>query len=217
MGTTKYDKDFDEMLEGKTFEGVLASDYLKADFTDDELEKLTKKELINLFAKAFVVICSELSESSKQLSESSKQRDEYMKLMEKLISHYQIYPHLTNVGTTDLEIDLAKNKAELLQLSNQALSQLLKNLPQIKAKAKTSIPSKGGKARAEKDLRTKALRSIEEEDYPKIKKIMHLRGRRTEFANNMLSKYPVLANTSRILVLIDRLNKLEGITQRKIK
>ena len=168
MGDTKFDKDFDEMLEGKVFHGVLALDYLKAEITDKELEKLTKKELIKLFAKAFVVICSELSESSKQ-------KEKHNQLLTKLFSHYQIYPNLTKVGTTNLEIDQAKIEAENLQLKSQALSQLIKKLPQIKAKAKKSIPSEGGKKRAANDERTTAMKSIEENDYPKIKKLMHLR------------------------------------------
>ncbi len=76
-----------------------------------------------------------------------------------------------------------------------------------------------GKARADKDSRTKALKDIETIDYPANKHLFHLRGRRDKFAIDMLDKYKNegLVSKETILRLVDRLNKQNGITQKKPK
>jgi hypothetical protein len=75
---------------------------------------------------------------------------------------------------------------------------------------------KGGDNRAKNDPKTQALKAIEEVDYPAAKRVFHLRGWRTKFANDMLVKYKNegLVSTGTILKLVDRLNKKNGITQK---
>lgn len=77
--------------------------------------------------------------------------------------------------------------------------------------------SKGGKARAAKDPRTQALKQIEEVEYPLKKHLFYLRGRRTRFVNEMHVKYPMIINADSIKQLVDKLNKQNGITQKKAK
>jgi hypothetical protein len=86
---------------------------------------------------------------------------------------------------------------------------------ELVASAMKARASKGGKARAAKDPKTQALRQIEEVEYPLKKHLFHLRGRRNEFVIEMQAKYPVLVSKDSIERLVDRLNKQNGITQKK--
>ena len=82
---------------------------------------------------------------------------------------------------------------------------------------KAEREKKGGKARAAKDPKTQALKQIEEVEYPLKKHLFYLRGRRIEFVNAMHVKYPIITNADSIKQLVDRLNKQNGITQKKPK
>ena len=77
--------------------------------------------------------------------------------------------------------------------------------------------SNAGSGRAARDPRTKALKLIEETEYPLKKHLFHLRGRRTKFVNEMHTKYPIIANADSIKRLVDKLNNQNGITQKKAK
>lgn len=217
MGVTKYDKTFDEMLKGKVFEGVDALEYLKKDFTDDEIECLTKSELINLFTKAFVVICLQLNEGAKLEHEIAELYENAIEQLKLNIKHYEIYPDLIKINESDTHFELAKIEARLRQLKSEAYIALVKELPAIKGKARKAIPSEGGKARAANDERSKALKKIETEDYPANKHLFHLRGWRNKFINEMFVKYKVFESVYSITRLVDRLNKSNGITQKKSK
>ena len=48
MGNSQVEKYLDEGLEGKFFEGLPALDYLNKNFSDKELDGLSKQELINI-------------------------------------------------------------------------------------------------------------------------------------------------------------------------
>jgi hypothetical protein len=76
--------------------------------------------------------------------------------------------------------------------------------------------SEGGKARAANDPKTRYVKEIEEIEYPLKMRLFHLRGRRDEFITDMHVKYPDLSRDT-IANLVDRLNKQNGITQRKLK
>lgn len=82
-------------------------------------------------------------------------------------------------------------------------------------KIRSADSRKGGVNRAKKDERTIALNCIKTEDYPATQHRFHLRGRRNNFANEMLIKYPILVSKESILRLVDKLNKKNGITQKK--
>lgn len=88
---------------------------------------------------------------------------------------------------------------------------------EVVSSAMKAQASKGGRARAAKDPKTQALKQIEEVEYPLKKHLFHLRGRRIEFVNAMHVKYPIFTNPDSIMQLVDRLNKQNGITQKKPK
>ena len=60
-----------------------------------------------------------------------------------------------------------------------------------------------------------ALNKIEEQEYPSYKHLFHLSGRINEFAIAMHSKYPEIKNIETIKKLIGKLNKRNGINQKK--
>lgn len=100
-----------------------------------------------------------------------------------------------------------------LPLMTQAYNNGIKKAKKIRS----ADARKGGIARAQNDKKTQALNKIEAVDYPANQHLFHLRGRRNQFANDMLGKYPDLVSKENILQLVDRLNKTNGITQKKQK
>lgn len=215
MGNSQVEKYLDEGLEGKFFEDLPAPDYLNKDFSDKELDGLSKQELINIITKAVVLVCISERELRDEKTKNESKMDEHNVFIKKILSNYAIAPGLISVCSDEYKVEWAtKNK----RLENEKLIKdmvmLIRKIPQIKAKARSVIPSLGGKSRAAKDDRTKALKSIEEVDYPKIRHLMNLRGRRTKFAYDMLVKYEKIQNVASILKLIDKLNKTNNINQK---
>lgn len=80
---------------------------------------------------------------------------------------------------------------------------------------KTIYARKNGKARAAKDIRSQMLKKIEEVDYPTKKHLFHIRGHRVKFINDMFIKYPVFVDKTSIERRVDKLNKDNGISQKK--
>lgn len=189
MDNSQVEKYLDEGLEGKFFEGLPALDYLNKDFSDEELEKLSKQELINIITKAVVLVCIGERELNIEYKQVNDQLKETKVLLKQINAHYEIYPSLINVGESDLHFQHAKNKAELEKIYIKSLFELVRKLPEIKAKAKSTIPSSGGDARTENDIRTTAIKMIKDEEYPKVIHFMHLYGRVTFYAREWLDKY----------------------------
>jgi hypothetical protein len=155
MTSTKYDKTLDEMLEGNDFQGQNALEYLKGEFHDDELHQLNKQELINLFTKAFVLICLQENERVNLLKQNV--------MLEGLLQkHLEIYPHLKDADKSDLDFELFKIKTELKNIYSQGFYELVKKLPEIKLKARASIPKSGGDNRWKKDIKKKEKAFVEE-------------------------------------------------------
>lgn len=98
--------------------------------------------------------------------------------------------------------------------SNFGFTDIANLLRKSKAITNKSMAVNGGKARAAKNPKTQALKQIKEVEYPIKKHLFHLRGRRTEFVNEMHAKYPIITNIDSIKQLVDRLNKQNGITQK---
>ena len=122
--------------------------------------------------------------------------------------------------------ELVQRQAALQNLSSNLInaaankdeeSKLIINQLRDLSAQKAEREKKGGKARAAKDPKTQALKQIEEVEYPLKKHLFYLRGRRIEFVNAMHVKYPIITNADSIKQLVDRLNKQNGITQKKPK
>lgn len=206
MAFTKYDKEFDEILKGKIFEGKVASDYLKTNFTDEELEALSKGELINLFTKAFVVICLQLKDSEKQLQDLAEQSS----LMRK---HYEIYPDLVDVKKSDTHFELTKMQAQLLKLNADLAQKLVKDLPQIKKRAHIKATSSGGSTRALKDPKSRAMINIENEYKNRWSKGQRFpAGRLSLFYKEMVDD--ALKNFSITLELVSIKNRIEKLRKK---
>lgn len=213
MSVTKYDKEFDEILEGKIFEGKFALDYLKTNFTDDELEALSKGELINLFTKSFVVICLQLKESERQLRDLAEQ----LSLIRK---HYEIYPDLVDITKSDAHFELTKMQAQLLKLDAGLAQELINNLPQIKKRGHIKATSRGGSTRALNDPKTRAMIEIENEYMDRWDKGQRFPSGRLslfykEMAKKTFGESAVLVDQTSIKNRVERLRKKLGHTKPK--
>lgn len=190
MGNSQVEKYLDEGLEGKFFEGLPAPDYLNKDFSDKELDGLSKQDLINIITKAVVLVCigeRELRDEKNKRELLMKERDVFNR---KILSNYEVKPGLISVCSDEYQIEFAieNDRLEKLKLAKDFI-ELIRKIPEIKVKAKSTIPSSGGKGRAGRDERTKALKIIEEAEYPKVIHLMHLYGRVTFYAREWLNKY----------------------------
>lgn len=183
MTSTKYDKTFDEMLEGKDFEGQNALEYLKCDFHDDELHQLDKQELINLFAKAYVLICLQ----DRQHLNLLKLNDRLEGLLQK---HLEIYPDLKDAEKSDINFEKVKINAEIKNSQAQGFREMAKKLQQIKMKARASIPKSGGNARAENDEQHQSMEKVKKAYLEKWESGYSFpRGTLTVFYNEKANQY----------------------------
>lgn len=144
MSYTKYDKLFNDMLEGDLFQGEDALNYLNKDFTDDELEALDKQALLNLFTKAFILICVQDEKIQSFFKEKSSLTIKLTEQSNRLIKHYQIYPDLVQIEQSDAHFDIVKANSELISFKSYAFNRLVKSLPEIRKSSHIKATSKGG-------------------------------------------------------------------------
>ena len=183
MGTTRFDNTFDEMLDGKNFEGVNALEYLAVDFTDDELQTLSKFEMIQLFTKAFVLICVQQNENI----ETSQKLAERYKLLSK---HYEIYPDLVLISKSEQHVESIKIQAEMRKNGAEDLKKLIKKIPIIMKRSHSESSSDGGNSRSANDKRHQDMLKIKDEYVKKWDEGYRFpRGRLAEFYNEMGKSY----------------------------
>lgn len=166
--TNKYEIQFNEMLEGKEFEGEKALDYLsKNTFKDDDLEAMSKSELIQLFTKAYVTLCLEIRERNLALNK-------ILDLSRKI-----------NKDKRDsaLQAEINLLIAEIMSSQKMIISQIVKAIPEIKKRAYVKNPTEGGIERSKRSLKCQRMNEIAKDYLEEVARgyNFEIAGRLTEF------------------------------------
>lgn len=176
---------------------------------NDELRKAINS------GSTFVSFSEEFKLKYKQFLIDASKSENWAEIAEKIAFYLYVgvaQDELVQKQTTlqNMSINFMNMAALKDEHSKENIQKLNSTLTQKAEKEK-----KGGKARAAKDPKTQAIKQIEEVEYPLKKHLFRLRGRRTEFVTAMHVKYPIITNADTIKRLVDKLNKKNGITQKK--